>query len=87
MKTSKLPEGWQTKKLADLLTEEQIEALELILSVNDPLKWKLVRAYLRGLREELEAKGVVPEYLAYVLEYQLSVRESARAVMGKPKTK
>lgn len=56
-------------KLSDLLTEEQIEHVIELLNHNTPEKFKLLRSYLCQHREELETKGVVPEYLGYYLEH------------------
>lgn len=57
--------------LRDLLTEDQLEEVRKILQEPYTLERSLkLRDYLRTQRVELEAKGVVPEYLTYVIEYE-----------------
>lgn len=63
-------------KLNDLLTDEEIEAVSSIIKKGDIERWKKLREYLQARRPQLEAKGVVPEYLAYYLEYQTTKGES-----------
>lgn len=55
--------------LTDLLNEKQIKTVRLILNSEDPWKDQITRLkqYLNGFRAELEAKEVLPEYLAYLL--------------------
>lgn len=59
----------KTVQLTELLDDEQIKGVEGILKEYDGsnvMTLALIR-YLSQFRAELEAKGVVPEYLAYVL--------------------
>jgi hypothetical protein len=53
--------------LTDILTEEQIEV------VMDHIKnetYPQLKEYLNGLESQLTEKGVVPDYLYYVLMYK-----------------
>ena len=59
-------------KLSELLTEEQWKEVNKILEAKDAEKWKRLREYLVTHRDALEKKGVVPEYLAYALEYYIT---------------
>jgi hypothetical protein len=63
----------KTVALNTLLTPEQVKEVEKILKQEDAVKWKRLREYLKTLREPLEKQGVVPEYLAYVIEYHAVV--------------
>lgn len=67
--------------LVDLLTDEQL--LKCVAILNKGGRATELKAYLAPFRTELEAKGVVPEYLAYWLEYK---REDLlqRKQKGKP---
>lgn len=63
----------KTVALKEILNEEQLTEVErLVNSTPDQtsLTQKL-RVYLAQFKEELEAKGVVGDYLAYVLAYKL----------------
>jgi len=58
----------KTITLADILDNDQCAAVERII-IETP-EGQLVRAltaYLKKFREQLEEKGVLPEYLAWVL--------------------
>lgn len=60
-------------KLTDLLTEEQLDNVEKILNNcgGDRMQaTKDLRSYLVHFKDQLEAKGVVYEYLAYVIAYR-----------------
>ena len=63
----------KTVKLTDLLTEEQLNEVERILKQHgeDMLEASNhLRRYLEAFKTQLEAKGVVPGYLAYVIVYK-----------------
>lgn len=57
--------------LAELVTKKQSEEILAILNSSDDSieRTRKLSAYLNTLREQLEKKGVVPEYLAYFLEF------------------
>lgn len=63
------PEGWKQTTLADILTPEQAARLNQILKGNqDPDEaLRAMKQYFATIRAELESKGVVPEYLAYLI--------------------
>lgn len=70
--------GMKTVKLGELLTDEQLKGVLAI--INDPSlgvipKTQRLKKYLGGFESELEAKGVVPDYLAYWL---MALAEGAR---------
>jgi len=62
----------RTMTLAEILTPEQLAEVERLLKQPEP--FKAVKAYLITQRESLEAKDVLPEYLAYVIQYLVSQR-------------
>ena len=66
----KLPKGWNELKLNAILNDKQMLAVLEILASESPEKFNRLRKYLAGYREQLEAKGVMPEYLGYFLEYK-----------------
>ncbi len=65
------PEGWRTITLGEILTNEQCaEALKIINESQDTLEaHNKLRAYLVGIKDQLESKGIDPSYLAYALPY------------------
>ena len=67
-----LPEGWTTKTLGEILPEAAVGPVKLVV---DGIKAGRVQyphpafvAALDPYRDDLLAKGVLVEYLAYVLE-------------------
>ncbi len=64
-----LPPGWRTAQLAQLLNTDQLTAVQGILKAHqDPFEaLPTLRAYLDGFREDLLAKGIVSDYLAYAI--------------------
>ena len=60
-------------KLTELLTSEQLEVVESICRENpDQLDaCNKLRRYLSQFKTELEAKGVLHDYLAYVIVFQI----------------
>ena len=60
----------KTVKLRELLTKKQLAKVVYIL--RDPPSIKrsnALRGYLITQREALELKGILPEYLCYMIEY------------------
>lgn len=59
-------------KLSELLTHEQLDEVERILnSTEDRMDASnQLRRYLAQFKTELEAKGVVSDYLAYVIAFK-----------------
>lgn len=67
-----MDEGTKMVKLTDLLSHEQLDVVESILN-ETPDRMKAsnkLRRYLAQFKAELEAKGVVSDYLAYVIAYK-----------------
>ncbi len=57
-----------------ILTREQMEAIEIIMDTwSDDYSTRIskLKGYLARFREELENKGLVPEYLAYAISAQV----------------
>jgi anion-transporting ArsA/GET3 family ATPase len=70
-----LTESSDTKmtSLGDLLTKDQIQAVVDILNrtnIDEISQTKMIKDYLRQFDAQLQAKGVIPDYLAYVLIHQ-----------------
>lgn len=66
-----------TMKLGELLTDEQIEKV-LDIIVEHPNQHERIRAlkqYLAQFSKELEAKGVISDFLAYVVEYLITEQQ------------
>jgi hypothetical protein len=63
---------WKQVSLGDLLTAAQQKRVAEILvgETNSLERIKALKEYLRTLELQLEPKGVLPDYLAYWLEYQ-----------------
>lgn len=61
----------KTITLGELLTEEQgIEVVRIMTESKDDTEMtQRLKVYLRQFRAELEAKGVIPEYLSYAIPY------------------
>ena len=58
--------------LSDLLTHEQLDEVERILNTTEDRMdaSNKLRRYLAQFKTELEAKGVVSDYLAYLIAYK-----------------
>jgi hypothetical protein len=63
------PPGWKQTNLTDVLTPPQMRQLQLILKKHKDPDAALVamKQYFQSIAKELEAKGIVADYLAYVL--------------------
>lgn len=64
------PPGWQQREITDILTPEQLRKVQLIMKKHekDPDgALPAFKQYFRTIAPDLEAKGVVADYLAYVL--------------------
>lgn len=56
--------------LGDLLTDKEFKEIATILKEQDYTKrMKALKSYLKEREKELLAKGVVSDYLAYLLEH------------------
>lgn len=60
-------------QVGDILTDEQISKVEALLQSDggDFDKCNAVKKYLWTFKDELEKKGVVADYLAYVIVYKI----------------
>jgi hypothetical protein len=67
----------RTFKLGDALTEEQIDAvLDIIQHYHDPIeRVRKLKAYLAPMTAQLEQKGIVADYLAFVIEHLACVHQ------------
>lgn len=70
----KLPEGWTEVTIGDLISEQQCdEIMRIIYQTHDSIeRVRKLSAYLERFKDELAEKGVLPRYLAYVLEHKIS---------------
>jgi hypothetical protein len=62
-----LPSDWSRAKLGDLLPRLALIELQSIFKRDCVPNIKVYKTFCRKYRKHLEAKGVLPEYLAYVL--------------------
>ena len=71
---SDMPKGWSQKSLSELLDNAQINRVTAILngSGDDIAKTRALKDYLNQFREQLEAKGVLPDFLAYAIMHVAS---------------
>ncbi len=74
-------------QLGGILNDEQIDHITAILSSKDDdflAKCNTIKKYLVSFRKELEAKGVSPEYLAYVIVYQIHGQSNGKGNTAEP---
>lgn len=63
-----LPKDWKQIPITEILSPEEIKATEKIFRTKpDKDQIKALKDYLIPLKEKLEAKGLLPEFLAYAL--------------------
>lgn len=64
---------WKSVQLGELLTDDQIQMVKEIMDQTpDELeRTHAIRKYLNQFKEQLEARGVIPDYLAYVIVYKM----------------
>lgn len=67
-------------KLGEILNDEQLKKVAEVMSSTQGLETKTLRLrnYLKQFDRELEAKGVVSEYLAYAIVYTVDMRRNYR---------
>lgn len=74
-----LPEGWKSVTLRDLVPAEAFHDLERVINQAKRGKVKNVHqallAVLSPHRAQMEARGALPEYLAYYLENAINNRQ------------
>jgi len=71
----------RTITLGELMTPEQLDrCYEIIKSCNgdSAMATSKLKSYLIQFREQLEAKGVLPEYLAYGLPFWIEQAKQER---------
>lgn len=69
--------------LRDILTKDQLHAVIDILNrtnLDEIKQTKLLKDYFRSFGPELEAKGVLPDYLAYVVIYHADMIRAMAAM-------
>lgn len=66
-KIMKTPEGWTNAKVGDFLTDAQIKKVEEILKSPELEQIHKLKKYLSSIQPPLEEKGIIPDYLAYIL--------------------
>lgn len=80
--------NWRTQQLGDILNSDQIQAVVDILcrtDIDDIGQTKLIKQYLAQFSQQLQAIGMVPDYLAYVLTANAdNLRAMAKASNNKP---
>lgn len=71
----KIPEGWKEVALGDLLTLDQLDHLnKLVVDIREMEKPVIdLKTWLVSLRSQMEPKGVLPEYLYYLLCYEFKL--------------
>ena len=62
----------QQINLNQLLNKTEIKHIFSLIKKKEYIKAKL---FLRGKKEYLEGKGIIPDYLFYFLQYQIEVRK------------
>lgn len=67
------PENWKRLELGDLLNDTQLRVLTDLIRNNPEPEERLraIKQYLNSIHEDLEDKGVLPDFLAYVLEFRI----------------
>ena len=67
------------RSLSDILTPEQIqEVTNIANSVTDDMELtRKLKAYFATIAQELDAKGIVPDYLAYMLTHLIMQQHQA----------
>lgn len=70
-----LPKDWKSVQLSELLDDEQLKILHwLVNDIRDRKRpAKDLKDWLITLREQLESKGVLPEYLYHLLCYKFEL--------------
>ena len=65
-----MPEEWQTARLGDLLTDVQGVQVGKFIGRKDAPG---LRNYLKSIEGDLKAKGVLADYLYYLLAYEFKL--------------
>jgi hypothetical protein len=74
------PKGWRTASLDEFLTEKQIQRVAQIVNENyasSENRIGLLREYLNTIKEEVESKGILADFLAYAIEYHFMGRSES----------
>lgn len=70
---NKTPIGWETKKMTDILTDAQLDETQKILDekgLDDFERSNKLKRYYESFKAQLDAKGVDPGFLAYVVVFR-----------------
>jgi hypothetical protein len=78
-----LPKGWKQMKLGEILTPEQIAHTVQVMKsgASEIEKTRQLKEYYGQFKAQLEAKGILPEFLAYAAPHfiQQSLEAQAKA--------
>lgn len=69
-KVKRTPEGWKTARLGELLTDVQGVQVGKFIGRKDA---KGLHQYLKSIESDLKRKGVVADYLYYLLAYEFKL--------------
>jgi len=61
-----IPENWKTIKLTELLNPDEIVKVRTYMNTGN---WTSLKGFLQERRKKLEARGVLPDYLFYYLQW------------------
>jgi hypothetical protein len=64
---NELPEGWTKMNLYELLNKKELKQIKEMLKKDD---WKGIDAFLEERKDKLIAKGIVPGFLRYWIEWK-----------------
>jgi hypothetical protein len=69
----------KTTTLGELLTDEQIErVMDIIASTTRQDRIAKLKEYFNSFKDELERKGVIADFLAYLVEHMLSEHQQQK---------
>lgn len=81
VKNKQQPEGWKMLTIGEILTDDQFKkVVKIMLEKSGDTtqeRVKKMKQYLNTLEGQLNEKGIVPDYLAYYLEYLFTCHREA----------
>lgn len=69
---NELPEGWTEAKLGDFFSLDQLKHIAKVCDETNGDVFEAarrLRPYFESLREQLEPRGLLPEYAAYAVPF------------------